>query len=124
MEVTITTLEWWISTRPARIRHELSMATWYELWTFLDVELSAAAVNVRGLGKDRQSPEKIGYYNISAIQHYDQTDSTKYKDDLCWANQSSIFDPSIKAQLRLNIYLAFSFSELAVIRMHKILYLH
>uniref|UniRef100_A0A8K9XSW1 B30.2/SPRY domain-containing protein n=1 Tax=Oncorhynchus mykiss TaxID=8022 RepID=A0A8K9XSW1_ONCMY len=49
--------------------------------------------------------------------------SSKDNGDLCWANQSSIFDPSIEGQLRVNIYVAFFFTEWEVIRIHKILYL-
>jgi hypothetical protein len=56
VEVTIATLEGWISTTPARTTPAWTLNS-YSLnkWYIPDVELSAAAVNVRGLGKDGQS---------------------------------------------------------------------
>jgi hypothetical protein len=59
------------------------------------------------------------YFNVPSLQHYDQKDFSKHNGDLCSANQSSIFDPSIEEQLRVNIYLAISFSECALIIMYK-----
>jgi hypothetical protein len=67
------------------------------------------------ISSERQATTTYPFYHTTDYNVSTQKYSSKDKGDLCWATRPSIFDQPIEAQLRANIFLAFSFSEWAAI---------